>query len=143
ARSNFDYVIIDMPSTLVSWTEAVLAQAQVYFTTLEMDMRSAQNALRLIRALKAEDLPYTKLRFVLNRAPKFTDLNGKSRVKRLAESLDINIEVQMPNGGKQVAEAGDHGLPLAENAAKNPLRKELVKLAASIYELNQSAQTGQ
>ncbi len=142
ARSNFDYVVIDMPSTLVAWTEAVLNQAHVYFSTLELDMRSAQNTLRLIRALKAEDLPYKKLRYVLNRAPKFTDLTGKSRVKRLAESLDIEIELQLPDGGKQVVQAGDHGIPLAENAAKNPLRKEFVKLATSIHELNQSEDTG-
>jgi len=142
ARTNFDYVVVDMPSTLVGWTEAVLNKAHVYFATLELDMRCAQNALRLIRALKVEELPYKKLRFVLNRAPKFTDLNGKSRVKRLAESLDIDIELQLPDGGKQVVQSGDHGLPLAENAAKNPFRKELVKLATSVHELNQSADAG-
>lgn len=105
-------------------------------------MRSAQNVLRMTRALKAEDLPFQKLRFVLNRAPKFTDLNGKSRVKRMAESLDVQIEVQLPDGGKQVVQAGDHGLPMAESAAKSPLRKEYAKLAQSLHELNQAAETG-
>ena len=143
ARTNFDYVVIDMPSTLVSWSEAVLNKAHVYFATLELDMRSAQNALRFIRALKAEDLPYKKLRYVLNRAPKFTDLNGKSRVKRLSESLDIDIDVQMPDGGKPVVQAGDHGVPLAESAGKSPLRKEFTKLAKSVHELNQAAEVGQ
>ncbi|KPU83918.1 pilus assembly protein CpaE [Marinosulfonomonas sp. PRT-SC04] len=142
ARANFDYVVIDMPNTLVSWTEAVLNQADVYFATIELDMRSAQNVLRMLRALKSEDLPFQKLRFVLNRAPKFTDLNGKSRVKRMAESLDISIEVQMPDGGKQVIQAGDHGLPMAESAAKSPLRKEYAKLAKSLHQLNQAADTG-
>ncbi len=143
ARTNFDYVVIDMPSTLVNWTETALSKAHVYFTTLELDMRSAQNALRFIRALKSEELPYKKLRFVLNRAPKFTDLNGKSRVKRLAESLDIDIEIQIPDGGKTVVQAGDHGVPLAETAAKNPVRKEFTKLAMSIHELNQAVEAGQ
>ncbi len=142
ARLNFDYVIIDMPSTLVSWTEVVLNEAHVYFATLELDMRSAQNTLRLIRALKGEDLPFNKLRYLLNRAPKFTDLSGKSRVKRLAESLDIKIEVLLPDGGKQVLQAGDHGLPLAETSPKNPLRKEIQKLAHSVHELNVSEAAG-
>jgi pilus assembly protein CpaE len=139
ARANFDYVIIDMPSTVVQWTEAVLSQAHVYFATFELDMRSAQNTLRMIRALKDEELPVSKLRYVLNRAPKFTDLNGKSRVKRLAESLDITIEVMLSDGGKQVVQAGDHGVPLAESAPKNPLRKEILKLAQSVHEVNLSA----
>ena len=138
ARSKFDYVIVDMPGTLVQWTETVLHCAQIYFTTLELDMRSAQNALRLKRALRSEELPVEKLRFCLNRAPKFTDLNGKSRVKRLAESLEISIEVQLPDGGKPVMQAGDHGTPLASAAGKNPLRKEIAKLAVSLHALGQS-----
>lgn len=138
ARTHFDYVIIDMPNTLVQWTETVLQAAHVYFVTLELDLRSAQNTLRMIKALKAEELPVEKLRYVLNRSPKFTDLSGKSRVKRLAESLDISIELMLPDGGKQVAEAGDHGAPLASSAPKNVLRKELHKLAKSVHELNQA-----
>ena len=142
AASNFDYVVIDMPSTIAVWTETVLHAAHVYFAMMELDLRSAQNTLRLLRALKGEELPYQKLRYVLNRAPGFTDLSGKSRVKRMAESLDIQIEVYMPDGGKQVVQANDQGLPLAEMAAKNPLRKEIHKLAVSVHELNKSVSAG-
>ena len=138
ARSRFDYVIVDMPGTLVQWRESVLTAAQIYFVTLELDMRSAQNALRFKRALRSEDLPVEKLRFCLNRAPKFTDLNGKSRVKRLAESLEIRLEVQLPDGGRLITQAADHGTPLASSAAKNPLRKEIAKLASSLHELGKS-----
>ncbi len=142
ARANFDYVVIDMPKTIVVWTETVLQRAHVYFALMELDLRSAQNVLRLVRALKAEALPHEKLRFALNRAPKFTDLSAKSRVKRMAESLDISIEIQLPDGGTQITQANDHGLPLSENAAKNPLRKEIQKLAKSLFDLNVTAATG-
>ncbi len=139
ARAHFDYVVIDMPSTLVQWTETVLHEAHVYFCMLELDMRCAQNTLRFKRALQAEQLPIEKLRYVMNRAPKFTDLNGKSRVKRLAESLDISIDLSLPDGGKPILHAGDHGLPLANSCAKNPLRREIAKLAAQIHELQDDA----
>ncbi len=142
ARANFDYVVVDMPSTVVQWTEAVLNTAHVYFTPLELDMRSAQNTLRMIRALKAEDLPFEKLRYILNRAPKFTDLAGKSRVKRMAETLNIDIEVMMPDGGKAVNDACDQGVPLGEAAPKNNLRKEILKLATSVHEHNQAVIAG-
>ncbi|THD81581.1 pilus assembly protein CpaE [Aliigemmobacter aestuarii] len=140
AQQNFDFVVIDMPSTIVSWTEAVLHRAHVYFAMMELDLRSAQNVLRLVRALKAEALPHEKLRYILNRAPRFTDLAAKGRVKRMAESLDIAIEVQLPDGGAQVTQANDHGLPLSETAAKNPLRKEVAKLAKSLFDINKSAE---
>lgn len=137
AQSEFDIVIIDMPSTLVQWTETVLSASQIYIATFEIDMRSVQNALRIKRALQAEDLPFEKLRFALNKAPKFTDINGKSRVKRIGETLGIEIELLLPDGGKAVMQGSDQGLPLAESAAKSPLRKEVQKLAASLYSFSQ------
>lgn len=142
AQTNFDFVIIDMPKTIVAWTETVLTRAHVYFATMDLDLRSAQNVLRLVRALKAETLPHEKLRYVLNRAPKFTDLSAKSRVKRMSESLDIRLEVQIPDGGPQVTQANDHGHPLSHSAPKNPVRKEIQKLAKSLHDLNRAAATG-
>ena len=139
ASSLFDYIIIDMPSAIVGWTETVLRITSVYFSLVELDMRSAQNTLRFIKTLKAEDLPIEKLRFVLNKSPKLTDLSGKARVKRMADSLDIAFGEQMPDGGRHVSEACDHGTPLAQRAAKNPLRKELAKLAKSLHEISVGA----
>jgi pilus assembly protein CpaE len=141
ALSLYDFVIIDMPTTLVHWTETILQRADIYFAIMEMDMRSAQNALRFIRTLKAEDLPLEKVKFALNRAPKFTDIAARSRVKRMAENLNIDLELFLSDGGKQVVNAGDHGLPLSDSAPKNPLRKDYMKLAGTIFELSTSAVT--
>ena len=134
ARETFDVVVVDMPSTIVSWSETVMNEADVYFATLELDMRSAQNTMRFIKALQAEGLPTDKLHYVLNRAPRNLDLSGKGRVKRLAESLDIELKTQLPDGTKQVSQACDHGVPLADMARKNPLRKEILKLAKTLHE---------
>ena len=98
-------------------------------------MRSAQNALRFVRTLKAEDLPIEKIQYALNRAPGFTDMNGKARVKRLAESLGIPLNILLPDGGKAVTNAGDQGLPLSESASKNALRKEIRRIATSLVDM--------
>ena len=135
ARANFDFVLIDMPTALVGWSETVLHAAHVYFALMELDMRSAQNALRFLRLLKGEDQPVEKLRFALNRAPRMTDLQGKARARRMAESLDIDIELMLPDGARAVVDAGDHGLPLAASAPRNPLRKEVARLAVSLHDL--------
>jgi pilus assembly protein CpaE len=125
-------VIIDMPRTIVHWTETVLSASDLYFALIELDMRSAQNTLRLIRAMKADGLSVDKFRFLLNRAPRFTDLGGKSRAKRMADSLSISIATYIPDGGIQVRDANDHGLPLCEFAPKNPVAKEIRKFAVSL-----------
>ena len=139
AARHFDFVVVDMPGAVVQWTETVLTAAHVYFALVELEMRSAQNTLRLKQALQAEDLPFEKMRFALNRAPRFTDLNGKARVKRMAESLGISIELHLSDGGRQVAQAGDHGTPLARSAPKNPLRRDVAKLAQSLFDLGRDA----
>lgn len=143
ATQCFDIVVVDMPHTLVMWTETVLNRADVFFATMELDMRSAQNAMRFLKALRAENLPVEKLNFVLNRAPGLTDLNGKSRAKKLAESLGVKIATQLPDGGKQVMQAGDQGQPLAAIAGKNAMRKEIAKLAGGLHKalINDAAAT--
>jgi pilus assembly protein CpaE len=140
ATAHFDYVVVDMPTTMVEWSPVLLEMSHAYIAMIELDMRSAQNTLRLKRALQSEDLPFEKIRFALNRAPGFTDMNGKSRVKRLSESLGIVIDLQMPDGGKPVMQSADHGSPMAVSASKNPLRKEIVKLAKSIHDTVQNAE---
>ncbi|QBY01189.1 pilus assembly protein CpaE [Rhodophyticola sp. CCM32] len=134
ATECFDIVVIDMPASVVQWSETILQRADVFFAMLELDMRSAQNAMRFIKALQAEELPLEKVNFILNRAPKGLDLNGKSRVKRLADSLGVKITTQLTDGARQVTQSADHGIPLAELAKKNPLRKDIVKLASGLYQ---------
>jgi pilus assembly protein CpaE len=139
ARDQFDFVVIDMPRTVVHWTETVITMADLYFVMLELDLRSAQNTLRMIRAMKADGIAMDKFRFVLNRAPKFTDLAGKSRAKRMAESLGISFALSLPDGGPQIRDANDHGLPLAEFAPKNVFHKELQKFATALFEASEQA----
>ncbi len=136
ARLNFDYVVLDMPHAVTQWTGTVLERAHLYFALVELDLRSAENALRLMRAVMAEDLPHQTLRWVLNRAPGRMDVAGRSRLRRLAEGLDVKIELLMPDGGAKVAQACDDGTPLAEAAPRNPLRREIARLAASLHERN-------
>jgi pilus assembly protein CpaE len=134
AQQCFDIVVVDMPRSLVVWTEAVLRRADIYFATLELDLRSAQDAMRFIKALRAEELPAEKVQYVLNKAPGGMDLTGKGRVKKLAESLGVEIKTHLPDGGKPVQQAGDNGQTLAEAARKNPLRKEIAKLALGLHQ---------
>ena len=128
ARESFDYVVIDMPQALMNWSEKVYAAADDFYAVMEVDMRSAQNMYRFLRTLKAEDMNLDKLRFVLNRAPGLTDLSGKTRVKRVAESLGIAFLHQVPDGGRPVVHCGDQGTPLAEGARSNPVRKEILRM---------------
>ena len=132
AREAFDYVLIDMPQALMSWSEQVYMATDEFYALMEVDMRSAQNMFRFLRTLKSEDLPLDKVRFVLNRAPGLTDLGAKQRVRKVAASLGIEFAHQLPDGGRQVVNACDQGIPLADAAKSNALRREIARVAQSI-----------
>ncbi len=138
-QARYDFIIVDLPKALTDWSAAVLTNAETYFSLLELDMRSAQNLMRYLRVLRSEDLPGEKIQYILNRAPGFADLNGKTRVGRFSESLGIDINILLPDGGKSVTQAGDQGEPLANAAAKNPLRKEIKKIAGTLVDLTKEA----
>ncbi|SET67661.1 AAA family ATPase [Oceanicella actignis] len=140
ATHSYDFVVVDMPTTLTHWTETLLHAAERFFVSMEIDMRSAQNMLRFLRTLKAEDLPIEKLDFIMNRAPGFADMSGKARVKRMAESLGIEYSIMLPDGGKTVTQACDHGSPLEIYARSNPLRKEIRRVARTLSESVAAAQ---
>ncbi len=139
ARESFDYVVIDMPQALMNWSEPVYTASDDFITSMEIDMRSAQNMFRFLRTLKAESMQLDKLLFVLNKAPGMTDLSGKQRVKRVAESLGITFGHFIPDGGKQVVNACDQGVPLAEAAKSNPVRKEIVRIAQRLAAVEKQA----
>ncbi|MBP1807138.1 AAA family ATPase [Rubellimicrobium aerolatum] len=134
ARAGFDYVVVDLPGALTDWSATVLAAAPFGLGVLRLDMRSAQNVLRLRRALASADLPFERFRWALNRAPGFADLAGRSRLRRMADSLGLSFEILLPDGGRPAQEAADQGLPLAEAAPRNALRREIARLARSIHE---------
>ena len=63
------------------------------------------------------------------------DQNDAERAVRSA--LAANRETA--DGGKAVMQSADHGTPLADSNPKNPLRKEIMKLAKSVHEVNVAA----
>ena len=139
AREAFDYVIIDMPQALMNWSEPVYSGSELFFAVMEIDMRSAQNMFRFLRTLKSEGMALEKLVFTMNRAPGMTDFSGKSRVNRVAESLGITYSYLVPDGGKQVVNACDQGVPLLEVAKSNPTRKEIARMVKQVLMIDQEA----
>jgi len=139
ARESFDYVIIDMPQALMNWSEPVYTASDLFLAGMEVDTRSAQNMFRFLRTLKTEGMALEKLVFTLNRAPGMTDFSGKGRVARVGESLGITYSYLVPDGGKQVMNACDQGIPLLEVAKSNPARKEIARMVKQVLLQDQEA----
>lgn len=131
-QQRFDHVIIDLPKSLQSWTEAVFDVATSIICPLHLDMRSTEAARRYCSTIVAEDLPFEKIRFAINRAPAATDVAGRSQINRLGTLLHSQIDILLPEGGQIVSQLGDQGLCLAEADTENPLRNAIHALAQTM-----------
>ena len=143
ARDNFDIVVVDLPDTVTSWTDTVISTAEVFFVACEMEVRSAQNAMRFQRLLQAEGVPTQRISYLLNRAPGKMDMSGRARIEKMADSLGIKFHATLPDGGKQVTEVNDQAAPLRELAPRNALTKEIRALATGLNEARQAIAAGE
>ncbi|MEM7488679.1 MAG: pilus assembly protein CpaE, partial [Pseudomonadota bacterium] len=143
ARSTFDIVIVDMPGTLTSWTDTVLTEADMFYLVCELEVRSAQNALRFQKLLQAEGIPSNSLAYILNRAPGKMDLTGRSRIEKMSESLDVKFQAVLPDGGRQVTDSNDLAHMLRDSMPRAPLTKEIAKFAQEIAEARTRIEAGE
>ncbi|MEM8823275.1 MAG: AAA family ATPase [Pseudomonadota bacterium] len=143
ARSAFDIVIVDMPGTLTSWTDTVITESDMFYLVCELEVRSAQNALRFQKLLQAEGIPSTGLSYILNRAPGKMDMTGRSRIDKMADSLDIKFHTVLPDGGRQVTDTNDQAQMLRDGMPKAPLTKEIAKFAAEIEDARTRIEAGE
>ncbi len=141
ARTCFDVVVVDMPTAVTGWTDAVFKLCDLYFVTCGLEVRSAQNALRFSRLLQAEGMPMDTMAFVLNRGPGRMDLGGRSRVDRMATSLNVAFHAVLSDGGKPVTEANDRGGALGFEAPRNPLARDVRTLADGLAKARAARKT--
>ena len=122
---------------MADWGEAVLNAAHLCFAVLELDMRSAQNTLRLKRALTSEGLPFEKLRFVaepragLHRPerPRAGQADGRSRSASPSRCSSPTAAAPVAAGRRPRRAAG-------RSRAQERAPPEIAKLAKSIHEVN-------
>lgn len=136
----YDYIVIDMPKPILAWTPGILELSTESFGMLELDMRSAHNTLRFARSLSSEYGIAPHMTWVLNRAPRRRDFSGRQRASKMEESLGIEFEYKLQDGGVQVPFACDHGSPLAMLSPRNILRREITQIATKLIRVAETPQ---
>lgn len=132
AAAQFDFTIVDLPAALTEWSEQVFAQSEITYVVTDQSVRGAKDTLRYLQGLKAAGMDMAKVQLVLNRSPGMFDLAGRSRVKAMEKSFGVDFSHWLSEGGPQVVEAEDQGVPLAISYKRNALRNDLKKLAVKL-----------
>lgn len=124
-RADYDYIVIDLPHTVVGWMEPVVARADALLLLMDTAVPSVRQARRLIDLLSADRLT-VPVKVIVNRERK--PLFGSATRREAEKALERKVWAWLPPDPKHARAAIDQGRPL--HAVGGPLASAVAKMAA-------------
>lgn len=125
ARADWDYVVIDAGRSLDAVSVRALDLADYVLPVLQLTLPFVRDGKRLIDLLRSLDYPPQKVRPVVNRLEKSSELT----IADLERTLGMKVYATVPNHYASVAASVNQGVPILELAPKSPVSKALAQLA--------------
>lgn len=132
AKQFASVIVIDAPHALTDWTGDLYSSADVVVGILEQQVRCIHNANKLRGLLNSEGMGMANFDFVLNRAPIHPPPDWQETLASLETGLGSRISHIFPDGGPEVSEACDLGIPLLSFQSGNPFRKAVQALITNV-----------
>jgi pilus assembly protein CpaE len=126
ARAQHDHVVVDLGRVLTPVTLQALDLADQVVAVLQLTLPFVRDAQRLRRMFDSLEYPPDKVRWVVNRYQKDTEIT----LDDLRQALGTERLVTLPNQYAVVASAVNQGLPVAEIAPRSAIARALASLAA-------------
>lgn len=128
-RAEYDYVVIDLPRTLVDWIAPVLERVDRLLLVTDSSVHAVRQARRLID-FYIEENPALPIEIVINNEKK--PLLMKRHHTAAAKVLERPLNHWIPYDPVAAREAIDRGLPLALAASRSHIAKGVNALGRSI-----------
>lgn len=125
AVNHYDFVILDVGRVLDAVTIKALDRANYIFPVMQLTLPFVRDANRLISAFRTLGYSKDKIRLLVNRLEKTSEL----KLADIERSLGLSAFKTLPNSYEAVAAAVNHGRPIASFARSNPVAKGLQELA--------------
>jgi pilus assembly protein CpaE len=128
AVDNYDFVIVDVGRVLDAVTIKALDRANCVFPVMQLTLPFIRDANRLISAFRTLGYSKDKIRLVVNRFEKASEI----KLDDVERSLGVATFKTLQNSYEAVASAVNHGRPIASFARNNPVAKGLQELAHAL-----------
>lgn len=128
AVNHYDFVILDLGRLLDAVTIRALDRANYVFPVMQLTLPFVRDAHRLISALRALGYSKDKIRLLVNRLEKASELT----LADAERSLGLAAFKTLPNSYEAVAAAVNHGQPIASFSRGNPVARSLQELARTL-----------
>ncbi|HVL56937.1 MAG TPA: AAA family ATPase, partial [Burkholderiaceae bacterium] len=128
ARNRFDYIVLDVGRILDANSIAALDLAEAIYIVLQLSLPYVHDARRLAKLLQGVGYPREKLRLIVNRWHKGSDVTPRD----VERSLAMKIELKVPNHFSSVAYSINHGVPILKHAPRDVVSRAITELANAL-----------
>ena len=128
ARQQYDYVIVDVGRSLDPVSVKALDMADIIFPVLQLTLPFIRDGKRLVNLFRSLDYSRDKIRLILNRYEKSSDI----RLEDLEHTMGGKVFRAIPNDYEAVAASVNQGVPITKLTRSNSVSKALLELAADL-----------
>lgn len=125
AMKNYDFVILDIGRRLDAVSIQALDKADLVFPVMQQTLPFIRDARRLLDVFHSLDYSDDKLRLIVNRHDKRSEITLDD-VKR---TLNIQVYKAIPNNYAVVDESVNNGIPVVKLAGRSPVAKMLREIS--------------
>ena len=128
-KSEYDYVVVDLPRALVEWISPVLEMTDRMLMITDSSVPGIQQTRRLIDFYTESNIGLN-VEVVINHEKK-PMMQGRHH-KEAAKVLDRKFRYWLPEDAKAAGESVDRGAPLSQTAKRSPLTKSIKCIARDL-----------
>lgn len=133
AMKNYDFVILDIGRRMDSVSVQALDKADMIFPVMQQTLPFIRDAKRLIDVFRSLGYHKDKLRLVVNRYDKKSQIT----LDDIQNTLKCEVFKSIPNNFSVVDESVNHGVPVHKLAPRSPIAKAVEDIG---NELSQSTE---
>ncbi|WP_324829177.1 AAA family ATPase [Qipengyuania zhejiangensis] len=130
ARGEFDYVILDLPSSLTNWTLNILSKADNVVMVVEQSLASLKQARRRLDLFRTLGLDHRLVSIVVNRTEK--KLFGSITMGDVEDALGRPVLAGVALDQQTLSAAQDQGVLAGSVRRKSPFVADMEKLSERI-----------
>jgi pilus assembly protein CpaE len=119
ARSEYDYVVLDLPTNWTNWTLSLVARSSAIFMIIELSVASLRQAKRQLQLLDNQGIGGEHVSVVANRVEK--RLFRAIDLDAAAHALSHPVELSIHNDYPLVRAAHDQGVLIQQIRAKSKI----------------------
>lgn len=127
-QQSFDYVIVDMPPRFSENSAPAMALADLLLLVATPEVSSVRNTKSLLVTLQQLSFPPSKVRLILNKAMKRSEISEKDITSTLNQKLDAAVAYDY----QRVLSSLNRGVPFIKEYPKHPITGGIHNLVKTI-----------